>query len=210
MTKLYGAEPVFIFDPNDHSNEPVPGLHDNALAFWPIYPQFLRDLFIQSFTAGIRDPENGRVRESQWREAMSQLGDWLVYCGSCGMENFYDNQKMKTYQRQLGPCWSCAQPVSPPPRLRLNNRALVMLNHNRRLFPHHLDSEKMYDFSAPAAEVTQHPKEPKIWGLKNLSSDKWVVTTAKNVVSDVAPGRSFSLAEGTKIRFGAAEGEIRL
>jgi hypothetical protein len=58
MTKLYGAEPVFIFDPNDHSNEPVPGLHDNALAFWPIYPQFLRDLFIQSFTAGIRDPEN--------------------------------------------------------------------------------------------------------------------------------------------------------
>src|SRR5262245_59343233 len=60
MTKLYGTEPVFIFDPNDRSNEPVPGYHDNAIAFWPIYPAFLRDLFIKSFTDGIRDPQNGR------------------------------------------------------------------------------------------------------------------------------------------------------
>src|SRR6185503_16695337 len=69
MTKLYGTEPVFIFDPKDNSNEPVPGYHDNALAFWPIYPQFVRNLFTHAFTDGIRDPQNGRVRESEWRAA---------------------------------------------------------------------------------------------------------------------------------------------
>lgn len=38
MTKLYGTAPVFIFDPNNASNRPLPGYHDNAIAFWPIYP----------------------------------------------------------------------------------------------------------------------------------------------------------------------------
>ena len=62
MTKIYGKEPIFIFDPNDTSNRPVPGIHDNALAFWRIYPQFLRDIFIRAFTDGISDPKNGRSR----------------------------------------------------------------------------------------------------------------------------------------------------
>ena len=60
MTKLYGTDPLFIFDPCDRSNEPVPGYHDNAIAFWPIYPEFLRALFTRAFTDGIRDPQNGR------------------------------------------------------------------------------------------------------------------------------------------------------
>jgi len=40
MTRLYGTDPVFIFDPRDHSNRPVPGCHDNALVNWPLYPSF--------------------------------------------------------------------------------------------------------------------------------------------------------------------------
>ena len=58
MTRLYGCEPVFIFDPADESNRPLPGYHDNALAYWPIYPRFLQEKFIQSFTAGIERPED--------------------------------------------------------------------------------------------------------------------------------------------------------
>ena len=50
MTRLYGDEPVFIFDPDDDSNRPVPGYHANAQAYWPIYPKFLQERFIQSFT----------------------------------------------------------------------------------------------------------------------------------------------------------------
>lgn len=33
MTKLYGTHPVFIFNPNDTSNRPVPKLHQNALIY---------------------------------------------------------------------------------------------------------------------------------------------------------------------------------
>jgi len=45
MRKLYGYEPIFIFDPKDHSNEPVPGEQDNPLIYWGIYPLFLKALF---------------------------------------------------------------------------------------------------------------------------------------------------------------------
>ncbi len=210
MTKLYGTEPLFIFDPHNNTNAPVPGCHDNALAFWPIYPQFLRDLFTKAFTDGIRDPQNGRVRESEWRTAMVQLRDAIVYCGQCGAENFYDATVLKITSGKLRSCWSCDKEVQLPPRIRLGKSTMVMFNHDTRLFPHHLNTQRMYDFSQALAEVTRHPSNPQLWGLKNLSAEKWVCTTSDGTVKDVPPGRSVTLALGTKINFGTIEGEIRL
>jgi eukaryotic-like serine/threonine-protein kinase len=216
-TQLCGVEAVFIFDPHDRSNEAVPRpvdplgeAGDNALAFWPVYPQFFRDLFTKAFTDGIRDPQNGRVRESEWRATMVRLRDAIVYCAQCGEENFYDAAVLKTTGGKLRPCWSCNKEVQPPPRIRLGKSAVVMFNHDTRLFPHHLDTQRMYDFSQPAAEVIRHPSNPRIWGLKNLSPEKWVCTTSDGTVKDVPPGRSVTLALGTKINFGKMEGEIRL
>ncbi len=207
MTKLYGTEPVFIFDPDDDSNRPVRPHHDNALEFWPIYPQFLRDLFIKAFTDGIRDPQNGRVRESEWRAAMVRLRDSIVYCADCGAENFYDIDALKASGGRPGSCWACGREIRLPPRIRLGKK-IVMLNHDTQLFLYHV-SEAMYDFSQPIAEVTQHPKDPSIWGLKNLSGEKWVITTADGSMKDVDPGRNVRLAADTTINFGKVEGTIR-
>jgi serine/threonine protein kinase len=209
MTKLYGTDPLFIFDPDDDSNRPVPGYHDNVLAFWPIYPQFLRDMFTHAFTEGIRDPQNGRVRESEWRAAMVRLRDSIVYCAHCGAESFYDADALRDSGGKPGSCWSCRVEVQLPPRIRIGN-GIVMLNHDTQLFPHHVDDQRLYDFSQPVAAVTQHPQDPSIWGLKNLSGEKWVTTTADGAIQDVGPGRSVRLAVGVKVNFGKTEGEIRL
>lgn len=209
MNKLYGTEPVFIFDPNDDSNRPVPGYHDNAITYWKIYPQFLKDLFIQAFTEGIRDPQHGRVRESEWRAAMIRLMDSIIYCPYCGAENFYDAETLKASGGTPAPCWSCNQEGTLPPRIRIGKH-IVMLNHDTQLFPHHVDVQRLYDFSYPVAEVTRHPSNPDIWGLKNLSQEKWTSTKADGTTNDIEPGRSVSLAVGTKISFGNTEGEIRV
>lgn len=209
MTKLYGKEPIFIFDPDDESNRPVPGIHDNALAFWRIYPQFLRDMFIRAFTVGIRDPKNGRVRESEWRGTMVTLRDSIFYCPHCSLENFYDAQALKVAAGNPGLCWACATQLRLPPRLRLG-KSVVMLNHDTKLFPHHVDDSRLYDFSAPIASVAVHPTNPNVWGLKNLSQDKWFITSAGGNVKDVEFEKSVTLAVGTKIQFGRIEGEIRM
>jgi hypothetical protein len=208
MNRLYGTDPVFIFDPDNDSNRPIPGLHDNALAFWPIYPRFLRDMFTSSFTEGLHDPVHGRVRESEWRAAMVRLRDSIIYCPHCGAENFYDMDALAAGGK-LEPCWSCGKDVPTPPRIRIDKQ-IIMLNHDTKLFPHHVDSERLYDFSQPVAEIGRHPNDPNIWGLKNLSGDKWVSTTAEGTVKDVEPGRSVTLGRGIKINFGKSEGEIRV
>lgn len=209
QNKLYGSEPVFIFDPQDNSNRPVPGYQDNALSFWPIYPQFLRDLFIKAFTNGIREPESGRVAESVWRSAMIRLHDSIVYCPECAVENFYDSDVLKATGGKLKPCWACGMSLPLPPRIRIG-RHVVMLNYNTQLFPHHVDPQRLYDFSRPVAAVNQNSKDPKIWGLKNCSDQKWAIATANGSIREVEPGRNVTLAVGTKINFGSAEGEIRL
>ncbi len=207
MNKLYGTEPLFIFDPADASNRPVPGLHDNALEYWPLYPQFLRDRFTRAFTAGLRDPHE-RVRESEWRAALVQLRDAILYCGQCGAENFYDSEALRASGGQPGSCWSCQRPLTLPFRLRIG-RGVVMLNHDTQLFPHHLDSQRLYDLSQPLAVVQRHPRNPSVWGLKNLSPVKWVMTAPDGAIRDVELGRSVTLAAGVKVNFGSVEGEIR-
>ena len=208
MNKLYGTEPVFIFDPDDTSNRPLKDYHDNALIYWPIYPQFLRELFTKAFTEGIRDPQNGRIRESEWRAAMVHLSDSILYCSQCSLENFYDGDALKASGGTPAPCWNCKSAIRLPPRMRID-KTVVMLNYDTRLYPHHIDADRLYDFSQPAAEVSQHPTNPGVWGLKNLSSEKWVCTLADGSVKDVEPDRSVTLAAGVRIQFGKSEGEIR-
>ncbi len=200
MTKLYGTEPVFIFDPNDASNKPVPGYHDNARVYWPLYPKFFQQLFVEAFTLGLHAPEK-RVRESVWRGAMERLADLIVYCSYCGKENFYDPDGSGLA------CWSCKKSIVKPLSLRIG-RQLVMMNHDTQLFPHHVDEHRAHDFSQPVAAVQRHPKDPQIWGLKNLSSQNWSCTLADGTVVDIAPGRSVTLALGSTIHFGNTSAQI--
>lgn len=220
MTKLYGSDPVFIFDPLDDSNRPQPGFHDNALAFWPIYPQFVRDLFIRSFTAGIRDSLQGRVRESEWRAAMIRLRDAIFYCPHCGAECFYDSAALHTGpdgSLHGQPCWSCRSPLQPPLRIRIAYAeganvppAVVMLNHDTQLYPHHVDHNRAYDFEQPVAEVSRHPSDPRVWGLRNMSNEPWAAVTGGGSVRTVEPGRSVTLTTDLRVQFAAAEGAVRL
>ena len=208
MTQLYGTEALFIFDPDDDANRPVKGYQDNPLIYWPIYPQFLRDLFTKAFTTGIKDATNGRVRESQWKAAMVQLRDSILYCSSCGLENFYDTDTLRQNGGKLNPCWSCKNDIILPFRMRIEKNT-IMLNHNTKLYPHHIDEQRPYDFSEPVAEVVHNPKNPNVWGLKNLTSEKWTMKRSDGTIQDVFPGKSVPLISGLEINFGNKRGEIR-
>jgi serine/threonine protein kinase len=198
---LYGTRPIFIWDPADESNRPVPSYHDNAIAFWNLYPSFLKELFVQAFTEGITDPGR-RVRETQWRQAMVRLRDSILYCGSCTAENFLETAKGVPQPA----CWRCRRALTIPPRLVIG-RQVVALNHDTKLFPHHLELAHL-DFSSPAALIIQHPSDPNRWGLRNETGTSWVAIRADGTPVDVPPGRSVTLAQGVRIQFGKVIGEI--
>jgi len=214
--KLFGTEPVFIFDPIDKSNEAVDKSIDkigeaghNALMYWKIYPQILRDTFIKAFTDGIRNPENGRVLEGEWRRVLSQLRDSIYHCqcSKDGTENFYDQAYIKSSGGKNASCWSCKKEVVLPFRIQIG-KSLIMLTKQGEIYPHHLDSSKDFNFNNPAGKIIQHPTDPNIWGLKNLTTEKWVATMANGSLKDVEPEKSVPLGKNVKINFGNVIGEI--
>ena len=59
------------------------------------------------------------------------------------------------------------------------------------------------------AEISSHPSQPGVFGLKNLSQRAWHATLVSGRQVQIDPGRSIRLDAGVRIDFGAAEGTIR-
>lgn len=199
MNKIYGENPVFIYDPNNNENRPVNGYHDNAITYWEkIYPDFLKDIFTDAFTKGL-DP-NRRVRISEWQDVLTQLRDSITKC-QCGAENFTDDSS------QPVKCWSCNMSVSSQ-RLEFPRNKFVAIYPEKRLYPHHLDPSRLYDFTEPRAQIVCHPQDPNILGLKNLSDDTWQTTPFGGEMKAVEKDRSVVIKPKTEIRFGRTEAVI--
>jgi DNA-binding helix-hairpin-helix protein with protein kinase domain len=199
MVELFGAKATFVFDPSNPSNAPVPGHHDRAIRMWEIVPGFLRERFTEAFTAGLFNPD-ARVIESFWKRDMVALRDSVVDCANCGSENFSDGDRAIA-------CWACGRPVAPPFSVTINDQ-WVALNRGTQLFAHHV-ARSPFDFRAPLAEVSAHPADESILGLRNMGTQPWTATATDGEEHEVKPGRSVRLVSGMRIDFGAAIGTIR-
>lgn len=199
-SELFGREPVFVFDPDDHSNEPTPGLHGSVLNYWGLYPGFVRELFVQAFTRGLRDPRDGRVRESVWRSSMARLRACIVACPHCRKQNFAD--PVGTART----CWFCDRVLDPPAWLRIERR-VVALGLDSTVLAHDLRQDR--DLDTVVARVGEHPTRPGVVGLMNLTPRSWWVTTVEGERREVGQGRSVRIQEGTHIDLGAGvSGEV--
>lgn len=208
--ELYTGKPVFIFDPDNDSNRPVPedDFYDTVLERWAILPQFLRKCFIQTFTDGLKHPSQ-RVAESIWRTTMAQLRDSIFLCPKCGGENFIEPLELKSDKPYSRRCWysDCQHPLPNPVRLQVGKH-LVMLNVGTQLFPHHLLPGKQFDYSKPLATVI-YDAQRQILGINNASGFTWLVTTPAGTQQEIPTGRNFGpLKSKTTIKFGGLEGEL--
>ena len=199
--RLWGPEALFIFDPKNSSNEPVPGYNDGALTYWPIYPEFLRQLFTRAFTDGIHDPQHGRVFENEWRDAMAQLRDAVVTCPHCGGESFSDEGKRQN-------CWRCGTALAAPRRVVLPN-ATVVMEEGAALYPHHLDHALLPDSSKPIARVIRRHKERgDLIGLENGTNEAWRVILPHGEERTVEPRSCVGIHPQVQILFGKAKAQI--
>ena len=201
--QLYGSKPLYIWDPNDDSNRPVPGIHDNPIVFEAIWPQRLKDLFLASFTDGLRYPKK-RVLESRWRKAFLEAMDNLWLC-RCGAENFRSSAQLSDIAEQY--CWKCKERLVPPPRIKIG-KSVVLLNRATRLFGRHLGAHGDAADEA-VAEVAPHPTRSDVFGLRNLTGETWTLTTSDDSKAEVPPGRAAPVVTGNRIHFGRLTGEIR-
>lgn len=200
MNYLYGTDPVFIYDPDDTSNRPVEGYQDNALIYWGLYPQELRDLFTYSFTAGISHPQS-RVTEGQWLDALANMMSGIITCPKCGAEIFYD--PVKRYAGEAHRCWNCHSRADIPLHIRIE-RSIIPISVGARLYSHHIRAD--YDMETVKGVVVENPRNPRVKGIMNMDDMNWTYIRADGTHAAVASEKSAAVKAGAMIDFGSARG----
>lgn len=202
MNRLYGTEPVFIFDPENKSNRPVRGYQDNPLLFWDIYPNELKNLFVQSFTEGLEKP-NKRVTEKKWLDTFANMMTGILPCPNCGAEVFYDQAKIDIGVKHT--CWACQSAVKMPLSLTIG-RSRVILHSKAKLYAHQIRGD--FDMKTMVSEVVQSPKNPLLFGMKNLTKNTWVYIKPDGTQITVGPERSALITKNANIDFGQSIGQF--
>ncbi len=100
--RAFGLEPVFVFDPKDDSNRPVPG--DQVLLGGRSIRASSARCSSGPSPSGLSDPSSGRVTEEQWLSALARLEDCVWTC-SCRASVLRDPEDPG--QR----CWNCGLTV---------------------------------------------------------------------------------------------------
>lgn len=158
MNQLFGTNPIFIFDPDNKSNRPLRGYQDNAIIYWDLYPQHLKDLFTQAFTIGLKSPER-RVTENKWLETFANLMSEIIICPNCGAEIFLDESKEKLGVAHT--CWNCQSSVAVPASIVIGKNRVV-INRDTKLYQHHINSNS--DMDTVVGSISINPNNPNLWG----------------------------------------------
>ena len=147
--------------PDDDSNRPA----EIVQQYWAIYPQFLRDLFVQAFVDGLTSPAPGSPRASgsrRWTGSATACSR----CPTCGTTNFWDVAE---------PDRICRVPQASlrPPFVLQVGRRTVAVGTSATLRSDHLasgvDNPPTWATCASTAEAAR-------WGLPNASGFPWPVS----------------------------------
>ncbi len=189
--RLYGEDPVFVFDAEDLRNRPDPILHQAALRTWPIYPPELQTLFQRTFGEGLRDTGR-RTLCSQWLRVLAATLDRQQCCPHCGQEVFSTEM---AHPR----CWDCGGPLPDVARLQIGDRS-VLVQPGNELHWHHFDLLRIESLDAPLARVESHPREPGLLGLLNLSDRVWQAELDDGLCVPLPPGQRGNLRRIRMVR----------
>lgn len=187
--RFYGSEALFIYNPNDKSNLPVRGVHQNVIKRWPLFPTLLKDTFVDQFSEGKLRQPNTRMIEQDWERIISKVRDELVVCPNCHEETFVDTNTDKHT------CINCGKDIDTTKQLRLSSRNLI-LTAGTKLY---IDNDNI-----PDAEVDYFPTDRNLLVIRNLTQSSWNVDTPSGKVKVVPPNDFLPILNGLKISFGSS------
>lgn len=193
--KYYGENPVFVYDPNDSSNRPAEGVHKNVINLWKLYPQYVRDKFIEAFTKEAMIGEgNKRIIEKEWLKLFARLRGDIMTCGWCKEETFISaDQEMN--------CINCQRQIKIPISIK-NKDYNIPLFPGQRVYYAQIVHDMVNQIEKPFAKIITAKNNPRAWGIRNMSGNKWYVYPP-NGEKEIAKenGEVLRLAKGLKIEY---------
>lgn len=187
---LFGERPVFIYDPDNEINRPVPEAQPNVIMRWPMFPPDLTAAFTKAFTKGLKDI-NSRITEQQWMEVLIKARGMLVKLD--GKEQFVNAYKPKSVPK------GC--------RLLRTEEQVIALAPGSILYRCQVDRLST-DYNTPAGLVRASASNPSVYGLGNLSDRTWTCTLPGKGPVGIQPKAFAPLLPGTSIDFGNVKGKV--
>lgn len=176
--KYYGSEALFIYDKDSQDNLPVRGVNVNVIRFWPLYPDILRNAFIDAFSQANLKNHNQRWIESKWEKVLIELRNRLIVLDN-GQEIFVDTNSKVPYS------------------IKTDNFGTIALSPQKKIF---LGKSK-----EPIALVRINKQDPSVWALQNLGNEKWVVETESGKLKEVKSNEIMPTKPGLKVTFPGGE-----
>lgn len=195
--KHYGSEAVFIYDPVNTANRPVRGVHNNAIKFWPIFPQYIREAFIASFTEGLHKSEK-RIIESQWQNLLVRLRGEIITC-ACGYQQFLSDFERDKDNKII--CGRCGTKYILPLGFVANKKYPVVLFPGVKLYKCHCEVGSA-DNRTVMGEVVENKMKKGLWGIKNLSADVWSIHLPNGTERKVGKNEVIPIFKEVEIDFG--------
>jgi DNA-binding helix-hairpin-helix protein with protein kinase domain len=190
--RYYGSEPIFIFDPKDDRNRPIPNVQKNAGILWKIFPDFVKEKFIEAFSKeAMIDAKQRRPIEKTWVDMIVRFRSSIIKCSKCGSETFLDSNRECT-------CIECGASIRADNILKLGDFEVAMYP-GVKVYSWHVDSTDE-DTDSVVAEVVKSPMNPNQFGLRNSSDRPWNVKLGEEM-KPIAPGKVIPVKAGISIAF---------
>ena len=189
-TMLFGEEPLFVYDPVNKKNRPLPGAHDNVIRRWQMFPPDMTAAFTKAFTEGLKNIDS-RITELQWFDVLIRARGMLVRLD--GREQFVN----------------CYNPSTVPDGCRLlrTQSQIIALAPESTLYACQTDRTST-DYLTPSGCVRASNSDPSVYGLGNLTEDTWVAALPGRQPVRVPPRKFAPLIPGTVIDFGNLSGKV--
>ena len=194
--RLYGTEPLFVFDPNNSANRPVRGVHTYVLKRWPFLPDYVQQAFLTSFSdATLTDISHrqDRLREADWLDVLVRFQNEIAKCPQCGNEVFI------RYAADT-PCDRCGVYVRVTHRLSLRGYDIAALP-GARVYRCQLvkgNADRALDVALEVREGRRGNE--RVLALYNATTETLQATTSQGQERQVTAGGIVPLKSGVNLR----------
>lgn len=189
--QIYGTKPIFVYDPDNAANRPIPGLHNNVILLWKLIPKYMKEIFLKAFSSESLLEHKNRVTELEWIKALVRFRSDIIYC-DCGNEVFTENAHNTK-------CDNCGKDIIIKNSIKLKNYNVPAIAGSR-IYATQVMTTNQDKALEPVAIVVGKKDNPNMLGIRNLSNLTWDCTTSTGAARTLKNGETAPIKAGIKFR----------
>lgn len=189
--ELYGSKASFMMENPKGPNGPHKQFHINSIHFWKELPDYMKQLFLRTFTKeGLTNPMT-RPTALEWMKGLTRMRSDIVKC-SCGEE-------ILTTDGKTVRCPKCYRKAGFKQKIQLPEYA-VAAKTGTRIYRCQTGICEVGKGLDPVGMVIENPNVPGLFGLQNMTEESWEVTDQNRTKRTIPGGQVVPLLNGIDIR----------